>query len=331
MRFRHGFAIVVALGAAMLPDAASASVSWTIQPTPNPTGATISQLLGVSCTSVTACSAVGFSIKAASPRIRHTLAERWNGSAWKIQPTPNPAAATASGLLGVSCTSATACTAVGFFNTRSESELTLAERWNGTAWTIQPTPNPVGSSINDLTAVSCTSAGACIAVGESVGPTGLITLAERWDGTAWTIQRIPSPGESTALNGVSCSSAAACMAVGSGGLSGLDPVAEQWNGTSWVVLPTPGPAGAFDTGLTSVSCLSAGNCTAVGITFTAGPPVVVAERWNGTAWVVQRAPSPAGATASILEGVSCTSASACTAAGDFDNPNGDTFTLAEHS
>jgi hypothetical protein len=386
MQSRHVFAIVVALGVALLPAAANASVSWAIQPTPNPIGATISQLLGVSCPSVTACSAVGFSINATSPKVRHTLAERWNGTAWKIQPSPdrgvtgpgrgsslsavsctsasacmavgfftngalisrtlaerwngtawkiqptlNPSASTASGLQGVSCTSATACTAVGFFNTRSESELTLAEQWNGTAWKIQPTPNPVGSSINDLTAVSCTSADACTAVGVSIGPTGLITLAERWDGTAWTIQPIPNPGESNVLNGVSCSSASSCTAVGSGGLSGLDPVAEQWNGTSWVVLPTPGPVGASDTNLTSVSCLSAGDCTAVGLTFTAGPPVVVAERWSGTTWVVQHAPSPVGATASILEGVSCTSGTVCTAAGDFDNPSGDTLTLAEHS
>jgi hypothetical protein len=44
-----------------------------------------------------------------------TLAERWNGTSWKTQTTPNPAGAGYSQLNGVSCTSASACTAVGYY------------------------------------------------------------------------------------------------------------------------------------------------------------------------------------------------------------------------
>ena len=42
-----------------------------------------------------------------------TLAEVWDGSTWTVQSTPNPTGATSGSLYGVSCTSATACTAVG--------------------------------------------------------------------------------------------------------------------------------------------------------------------------------------------------------------------------
>ena len=54
------------------------------------------------------------------------MAERWNGTAWAMQSIPNP---NGSGQLnGVSCTSASACTAVGYYG----GYVTLAERWNGT-------------------------------------------------------------------------------------------------------------------------------------------------------------------------------------------------------
>jgi hypothetical protein len=52
------------------------------------------------------------------------------GPSWKIQPTPNPSGATGSILSGVSCTAATACTAVGGYFKSSGYNLTLAERYS---------------------------------------------------------------------------------------------------------------------------------------------------------------------------------------------------------
>jgi hypothetical protein len=94
------------------------------RPTPNPAGGTFSAFYGgVSCASATACTAVGAYNNTTGP-----LAERWNGTSWKIQRAPNPAVA-GSIFYGVSCTSAAACTAVG---DRSANRLgmyrTLAER-----------------------------------------------------------------------------------------------------------------------------------------------------------------------------------------------------------
>jgi hypothetical protein len=42
---------------------------------------------------------------------------------------------------------------------------TLAERWNGSSWTVQTTPSPVGSYGSGLAGVSCTSLSTCNAVG----------------------------------------------------------------------------------------------------------------------------------------------------------------------
>jgi hypothetical protein len=116
-----------------------------------------------------------------------TLAERWNGSSWAVRATPNPAGATQSFLNAVSCISATACTAVGIYTDSGGNNLTLAERWDGSNWAIQATPNPSVASASYLLGLSCTAATACIAVGDYLNSgvsvtsgTRYMTLAERW-------------------------------------------------------------------------------------------------------------------------------------------------------
>ena len=49
---------------------------WSIQQTPQPAGATQSDLSGVSCASGTSCTAVGFFTNGADQQV--TFAERWN-------------------------------------------------------------------------------------------------------------------------------------------------------------------------------------------------------------------------------------------------------------
>jgi len=68
-------------------------------------------------------------------------------------------------LSGVSCTWATAGITVGSYVNGAGQQVTLAERWNGTSWTIQPTRNPGGGPERSLNGVSCTSAMACTAAG----------------------------------------------------------------------------------------------------------------------------------------------------------------------
>jgi len=109
--------------------------TWTLQPTPTPTGAAGSALSGVSCTTNSACAAAGYYNDNAFPEISGDtpLAENWNGATWSIQPTPNPPATDISTLAEVSCTSATACTAVGglSFYYSYPVNVTLAERYSG--------------------------------------------------------------------------------------------------------------------------------------------------------------------------------------------------------
>jgi hypothetical protein len=108
--------------------------TWTIKATPNPSGATGSNLTGVSCRAANACMAVGGSGG------NGLFAEAWNGTAWTIKAVPSPQGATFTFLNGVSCGAKAACVAVGDEFNSSQAEVPVAEAWNGTAWTIKPVP-----------------------------------------------------------------------------------------------------------------------------------------------------------------------------------------------
>ena len=301
---------------------------WAIQPTHNPAGAQFAFLNTVACPSAAACTAAGAYID--SSGTFQTLAERWDGTRWTIQPTPNRAGGP-NFLLGVACPASSACTAAGQSINSSGTFQTLVERWNGTNWTIQHTPNPTGAASSVLGGVSCTAPSACTATGTAANR----PLAERWDGVKWRIQHTPSPAGGGFLAAVSCTSAVACTAVGARTDSFGNPtatLAERWNGTSWTIQPTPNPAGAPGTALFGVSCTASMFCMAVGTSFDSSgfPTGLVAERWDGTRWQIQPVPAPSGAPGSFFAGVSCTPPSFCTAVGArTDSASNPVGTLAE--
>lgn len=308
---------------------------WSIQGTVDPTSASPfgqSGLSGVSCVSATACTAVGSTIGSVS----EPLAEQWNGVGWSIQSTPNPtgpptpnppnpvAPVADSRLNGVSCTSTTACTAVGSFVDTAGTTAALVERWDGVGWSIQTTPMPTGMRDSMLWGVSCASTTACSAVGSSDNSSGTsFLLAERWDGVDWSIQTIRGPGgapDTTKLNSVSCPSTTACTAVG---MSSDVALAARWNGVRWSIQTTANHDD--EPPLQGVSCSSIDACTAVG----GLSGIALAERWNGARWSIQTAPSPVRRMPLLL-GVSCPSSTACTAVGGSENDVSDTsFPLAE--
>lgn len=87
------------------------AAGWSAQAPPSPDGQG-SRLLAVSCPSATACTAGGYA--------QAILAAGWNGAAWSVQSTPDPADAAPDvtpQLLGVSCAGTVACVAVGDYET----------------------------------------------------------------------------------------------------------------------------------------------------------------------------------------------------------------------
>jgi hypothetical protein len=236
------------------------------------------------------------------------------GATWTVQPSPD---VTVSGgqLESVSCSSPSACTAVGDYTNTSGVISTLAERWNGLGWQQQATPSPAGEANStqppELLGVSCPTGGFCAAAGENQQSFTTDIFAETWSGGQWTMQSVPVPdgADSPTLTQVSCTSATFCVAVGSYIDSNfdLDPLAEVWNGTSWSLQSTP--ALTTDAGFTTVSCTSPRSCEAWGggNNNFSGPEI--AEQFNGTSWQQQTVPSDAAA----VDSVSCVSATFCEA------------------
>jgi hypothetical protein len=274
------------------------------------------ELSAVSCPSSTYCVAVGDY----RPNDKGTnwtpTAQVWTGgSSWNAQTPPAPTGTNASLLSGVSCASPTSCLAVGSSDANGVDAL-LAESWNGTAWSIDPTPTSSGSAGADLVGVSCTSSTSCVAVGSTWNATGpRLPLADAWNGSSWSVESTPAPtSPSGALfSAVSCPSAAFCAAVGwyYVGTSGLATFADVWNGSSWSLTSTPDPAGTTTPELEGVSCTSATWCVSDGVAPGKSGSAALLEGWNGTAWTIEKSP----VLYTNLAAVSCSIATSCVAAG----------------
>jgi hypothetical protein len=281
---------------------------WQVDTTPAPAASAATGFTSISCVAQS-CIAVGASETAAARLL--TLVEHSASAKWNIEQSPTPdGAALADNLLAVACPSPDLCIAVGYYSPSARLDRTLAERWDGTAWTIMTMPNASATTSSELHAVSCTSQQACTAVGGS----GSSALVEAWDGQRWTVVPSPRPpaGNSYSLAGVSCATPAACIAVGSeaNGAGAQHALSEAWNGTDWRVLQTPRPAGASQSALRAVSCDTAASCTAVG---SANQALV--EAWNGSRWRIETLATPPGAQATALFGVSCSTTRVCMAVG----------------
>jgi len=308
---------------------AAAAPGWSITASPNPTGAQQTYLDAISCfgpATAARCFAVGSFITTAGT-VR-TLIERWNGTSWATVPSPNRTGAISNALVGVSCTSATNCFAVGNSQaTISSPPVTLVERWNGLGWTIVPSPNSPGATGSFLHAISCVGANRCFAVGTyKSGSTSGATLIERWTGTTWLIS--PSPNRSGSafdtLDGVSCvptATSLSCFAVGNYSASPTDDVfftlTERWGAGGWSVVPSANVSG-YKTALSSVSCTSPSQCMAVGV-WQHAPGASMAEKWNGKTWTITPVQNFAGWTFSHLDSVSCITATNCFAVGSWSD------------
>lgn len=151
--------------------------SWSITSSPSPGNGNGTELFGVSCPKVSSCVAVGF-----YGHTYRTLVESWNGDTWSVVRSPNPKSLQTE-LFGVSCQKSNDCVAVGGYYTRPDREKTLVESWNGSKWSITPSPSPQGTDnvrrpIPELDGVSCSGSTDCVAVGHYLNRSKVKTLVE---------------------------------------------------------------------------------------------------------------------------------------------------------
>jgi hypothetical protein len=267
-----------------------------------------------------------------------TLIEHWNGSAWKVVPSANPASGhhETSTLGGVVAITASNAWAVGFYEKSTTSFRTLVEHWNGSKWSVVPSPN-ADSGENALAAVAAVSASDIWAVGYRHGPGApgggdRKTLVEHWDGVKWRIVKSPSPGPARGdgfLFGVAAASADRAWAVGTEPSRFSSTLAIGWNAMKWQAVKTANP-GQGDRFLQAVAAPSARVALAVGSDLSGNQTRALAEKWTGTTWSTVPAASPGGDFNS-LQAIAARNASQAWSVGASRANQGARFTtLIEH-
>jgi len=279
----------------------------------------------VSCPTASFCMAVGDqTIGSAFASTKRVLVERWDGSRWSLSPTPAVAGKSLS-LSGVSCVSTTSCVAVGTVYSKATGTKPLAERWNGTSWSISSALSPTSATYAELVAIRCVSTTRCFAVGSFTRSNVTRMLIEYWNGSTWKIGTSPNlSGKGPSyLYAVACANQRFCYAVGSyRSANGLQrTLTLKWNSAQWSVVASPNPTGSSeDPQLVGVSCPTS-SCMAVGLYSVPGSlPTddiykTLTERWNGSQWTIVASPNGSRFGDGFLSGVFCTSPLACIAVG----------------
>lgn len=251
---------------------------------------------------------------------------------WKLIPGANPSA-TYNGLRGVAAATAHDVWAVGAYSKTQSTHQPLIEHWNGSQWSVVPSPSP-DSSANLLYGVAAISARDAWAVGNYFSRKNGAeeTLIEHWNGTKWTVASNPNPSSSeNGLNGVVAISASNVWAVGQyipDGSGNTEPLIEHWNGSTWAVVSSPIP-GAGSATLLGVASSSANSIWAVGqFTNSSGNTQTLVEYWDGSTWSIIPTPNP-GQLSNVLNAVTVISAHDVWAVGQ-DEVNTSFDTLIEH-
>jgi hypothetical protein len=215
-----------------------------------------------------------------------TLIERWDGTQWRVVTSPNADTNGDNVLTSVDAQNSTNAWAVGSSLTAA-SRKSLIQRWNGTSWTIVPSPNP-GTFGNSLLGVGATAPNDIWAVGWKNNGDGLQSLLLHYDGTAWTEWgAVPKVGTGdNVLAGVSAVSSDDVWATGYY-VDGTQhkTLTLHYNGTAWSHVPSPNGANGTDI-LMGIDATSPTNAWAVGFEYRAalGHYVASTQHWDGSSW-----------------------------------------------
>jgi hypothetical protein len=169
-------------------------------------------------------------------------------TSWLVVSSPN--LTNDNQLYATTAVSASDVWAVGYGYNAAAVQSTLVEHWNGTAWSIVPSPNPgtstrcgAGYSGSALTGAAKVSSINVWAVGYICGLQSK-TLTEHWNGSKWSF--VSSPNESGAdastLVSVAAISSNDVWAVGNYKVLSQyqwDTLIEHWDGTKWSKVSSP--------------------------------------------------------------------------------------------
>lgn len=144
----------------------------------------------------------------------------------------------------------------------------LAEHWNGTSWSIVPTPKVSGGAFEG---VSASGSNDVWAVGATSTSSSNKPLAEHWNGTTWSVVATPTISNSP----YAFLSSVVAIAPNNAWASVYESNSAtmlHWDGTSWSTVSSPALSGI---GIQAMAADSANDVWAVGSTTV---------HFNGTTW-----------------------------------------------
>jgi hypothetical protein len=201
-----------------------------------------------------------------------------------------------SGFNAIGCMSATSCVEVG--SDSAGAGVAATSTGNTTTFTKDALPEGTPS----LNAVSCASAGTCVADGDGS------VVSSTNGGTSWALHTLPLPG--LTLVGALCQSATQCLVTGYqtlGDLAGNQ--AEIFHstdgGSTWAPSTMPAAVG----GISAIACPTTTRCIGVG-------SAVVVSNDGGVTWAYV----PVNGGSPQLASIACASSTQCIAVGP--NPAG---------
>jgi hypothetical protein len=222
-----------------LSSALTCTGGWNQVPSPS-VGNLDNNLDAVSAASPTDAWAVGNYYASTNPNVFQNMAEHWDGTAWTEYALPE-VGANQNTLMGVSELTNGHTWAVGYYTNANYVDQTLIEYWNGSTWSVVPSPSP-GAQRSILTGVAAISDTDVWAVGEQMDSAGTWhTITEHWDGSAWSVVPAVDPGSGgNEFFGVHAVSGTSVYAVGEQSASFPDKaLIEHWDGSKWSVLNSP--------------------------------------------------------------------------------------------
>ncbi|HZU70608.1 MAG TPA: hypothetical protein VFA09_25265 [Ktedonobacteraceae bacterium] len=267
---------------------------WSVVRSPKP-GDGDYGLEGVAALSSNDAWAVGYSW---DKQVMSTLIEHWDGKQWSIVQSPKPQF-DQSNLSSIAAVSSNDIWTVGYtLDLKTSASKTLIEHWDGSRWSIVPSPNGVLAQ-NILYKVAVVSTNDIWTVGYSSNSgyynSGNLILIEHWDGRQWSIVSGPNLGGANEqiLSGLAVVSSNDIWAVGfstSGSNSStIKTLIEHWDGSRWSIVSSPNP-GVGGNQLNDVVARSSDDVWAVGYSPRSRYPgqesLALVEHWNGKQWSV---------------------------------------------
>jgi hypothetical protein len=206
-------------------------VAWSLVPNPSPNGKMFTGVAAIASNDVWS---VGYSFPVSDPERISPLAEHWDGSEWKVVPTPRGSSELTASFQAITAASKNDVWAVGSYSVSEfDSKVPFAEHWDGTAWTIVAVPETVQG---DSYLVGTGSAGS-----NEIWATGWPDIFLLWDGSQWISYTMPDYGGG--LDAVFVFRDGLGWAVGSqsSGQGIFLTLTYYWDGKAWILVPSPNP------------------------------------------------------------------------------------------